>query len=263
MQINPKISIVTVVLNDAERLHTTASNVAQLSYDNIEYIVIDGGSSQETLEVIHSFKDRIDAYLIEQDEGLYHAMNKGIDLATGEWIIFMNAGDKFVNKNVLTTIFKVRNYDDYDILYGDVNVSYSGFQTFQQAGNMIDIRKGMQFCHQSVLIRLSYHKSNNYNIQNKMCADFEFFYHAANQNIPFLKLNEVIANVTPLGISDRNREIVYYSWWKIIGFNDIKLNFLYMYKIMIAFLKRIIKLLLPKKTVYLIVKKINKIKLIK
>jgi len=259
MQINPKISIVTVVLNDSERLHTTASNVAELSYDNIEYIVIDGGSSQDTLEVIDSFKDRIDVYLSEDDEGLYHAMNKGINLATGEWIIFMNAGDKFVNNNVLKTIFKVRNYDDYDILYSDVNVSYSGFKTCQPAGKMIDIRKGMQFCHQSALIRLKYHKSYNYNIQNKICADFEFFYNAASQNISFLKLNEIIANITPLGISDRNREIVYYSWWKIIGFNDIKLNFLYMYRILIAFLKRIIKLLLPKKIVYLIVKKINNI----
>ena len=259
MQINPKISIVTVVLNDSDRLHATASNVAELSYDNIEYIVIDGGSSQETLEVIDTFKDEIDVYLSEEDEGLYHAMNKGINLATGEWIIFMNAGDKFVNNNVLKTIFKVRNYDDYDILYSGVNVSYSGFKKCESAGDIIDIKKGMQFCHQSALIRLSYHKNYNYNIQNKMCADFEFFYNAARQNIPFLKLNEIIANVTPLGISDRNREIVYYNWWKIIGFNDIKLNFVYMYRIMIAFLKRIIKLLLPKKVVYLIVRKINNI----
>jgi len=259
MQSDPKISIVTVVLNDSERFYDTASNIAELSYENIEYIVIDGGSSDETLNVIDSFKDGIDVYLSEHDEGLYHAMNKGIELATGEWIIFMNAGDKFENNKVLKTIFKARSYEDFDILYGDVNVSYSGFQKFEPAGDIIDIKKGMQFCHQSALIRLSYHKNYNYNIQNKMCADFEFFYNTARQNIPFLKLNEIIANVTPLGISDRNREIVYYDWWKIIGFNDIKLNFLYMYRITIAFLKRIIKLLLPKKVVYSIVRKINNI----
>ena len=259
MQTNPKISIVTVVLNDSERFHHTASNIAELSYENIEYIVIDGGSSDETLNVIDGFKDGIDVYLSEHDEGLYHAMNKGIELATGEWIIFMNAGDKFENNNVLNTIFKAGSYEDFDILYSDVKVSYTGFQTYQSSGDMTEIEKGMQFCHQSALIKLTYHKRRHYNIQNKMCADFEFFYNAANQNVSFLKLNQTIANVTSLGISDRNREAVYYSWWSIIGFNDIKLNFFYIHRIFIAIVKRIIKFLLPKKIIYFIIRKINNI----
>jgi glycosyltransferase involved in cell wall biosynthesis len=254
MQTDPKISIVTVVLNDSERFYDTASNIAELSYENIEYIVIDGGSSDETLNVIDSFKDGIDVYLSEHDEGLYHAMNKGIELATGEWIIFMNAGDKFENNKVLKTIFKARSYEDFDILYGDVNVSYSGFQKFEPAGEIIDIKKGMQFCHQCALIRLSYHKNYNYNIQHKICADFDFFYNATTQNISFLKLDEIIANVTSLGISDLNREIVYCSWWKIVGFNNLTLNLIYAQRILIAFLKRIIKYFLPRKIVEFTIK---------
>ena len=254
MKSNPIISIVTVVLNDYELFKDTASNISQLTYDNFEYIVIDGQSTDNTLLAIKEFEPIVDKTLSEKDKGLYDAMNKGIELASGEWVIFMNAGDKFASNKILTKLFKDTNYDGIDILYGNALISYPGLKKHQPAGSIEDIKKGMQFCHQSALIRLDYHKTAKYNIRNKICADFEFFYHANQQHISFLKIDETIANVIPNGISDKNREIVYFNWWKMIGYSNFQLNVLYIIRIIFAFLKRIIKSFLPEKMVYFIIK---------
>jgi glycosyltransferase involved in cell wall biosynthesis len=250
----PRISIVTIVLNDSEHLLRTVENISELTYDNIEYIVVDGGSIDNTLKVIDNFKYLIDKCISEKDDGLYDAMNKGIELASGEWIIFMNSGDIFSANEVLNRVFEGANYDGVDILYGDAIVSYPKFEKYRPSSSMEDIEQGMQFSHQSAFIRKDYHKINKYNIQNKICADFEFFYNANQRNTSFLKIDETIASVMPEGISDTNREMVFFSWWKVIGYSNIKLNFLYSLRIIFAFFKRIIKYFLPRKMVEYIIK---------
>jgi glycosyltransferase involved in cell wall biosynthesis len=251
---NPKISIVTVVLNDAENIVKTVNSISELTYNNTEYIVIDGGSTDSTLKVIDNFKYLIDKYVSDKDDGLYDAMNKGIELASGEWIIFMNAGDVFATNEIINRVFEGANYDGVDILYGDTIVSYPEFEKYRPSGSIVDIKQGMQFSHQSAFIRLDYHKRNKYKIQNRICADFEFFYDASKQNKIFLKIFKTISSVLIGGISDKNRELVFLSWWKVVGIGNIKLNIIYSVRILSALFKRIIKVVLPSRIIYFIIR---------
>ena len=85
------VTVVTVVFNDAEHIEETINSVINQTYDNVEYLVIDGGSTDGTLDILGKYDDQIDYWVSESDKGIYDAMNKGIDLATGEWLNFMNS----------------------------------------------------------------------------------------------------------------------------------------------------------------------------
>jgi len=91
----PLISIITVVFNGEQLLEKTIQSVINQTYDNVEYIIIDGGSTDRTIEIIQKYEHAIDYWISENDKGIYNAMNKGISLATGAWVNFMNGGDIF------------------------------------------------------------------------------------------------------------------------------------------------------------------------
>jgi len=118
----PFISIITVVYNGEEYLEQTIQSVINQTYDSVEYIVIDGSSTDGTIDIIKKYEDKIDYWVSEKDGGIYDAMNKGIDVATGAWINFMNAGDRFVNENILEKLF-ARLDMSYDLLYGSSTVT--------------------------------------------------------------------------------------------------------------------------------------------
>jgi hypothetical protein len=255
MKSYPKISIVTVVLNDAENFLRTVVSVSQLTYKNIEYIVIDGGSTDGTLSIINDYKDLIDKSISEKDDGLYDAMNSGIDIATGEWVIFMNAGDVFVDNEILIKIFKDNDFADVNILYGDTIIDYPNFERYKPSRDIVDIEYGMQFSHQSAFIRLNYHKDNKYNINYKICADFYFFYNAYIKKAKFMYLEKSIAMIKSGGLSDKNREYVFWSFWRIVGFSKMNLNFFYLFRILDSLLKRVIKIFIPNSIINTITKK--------
>ena len=100
----PKISIITVVLNAAGELKRTAHSVLGQEYPHLEFIVIDGGSTDGTLEVTKTLGKNIDHWTSGPDQGIYDAMNKGLAIATGEWINFMNAGDVFAGKDAVSKV---------------------------------------------------------------------------------------------------------------------------------------------------------------
>ena len=117
-----KISIITVCYNVAEELRLTMNSVLKQGYSNIEYIVIDGGSSDRSRDVIKSFVEPISElggelkWLSESDNGIYDAMNKGLDRATGDWVLFMNAGDSFASESVLNDVFSIPRSSD--VIFG-------------------------------------------------------------------------------------------------------------------------------------------------
>ena len=116
----PILSVITVVLNDEKGLQRTINSVFGQSYPNIEYIIIDGGSTDETINIIRQNNSNIAKWISEPDTGIYDAMNKGITFAKGDWILFLNSGHTFCNKKVITEILKNNKYDKYGILYGDM-----------------------------------------------------------------------------------------------------------------------------------------------
>ena len=116
----PLITIVTVVLNCAETVEETIRSVLFQSYDNVEYILIDGGSSDGTREIISTYDDFIDYWVSESDGGIYSAMNKGITLATGQYINFLNADDHYLHSGVLEKVIGLFRSSGSQIILGDV-----------------------------------------------------------------------------------------------------------------------------------------------
>lgn len=115
-----KVSVITVVFNAVDSIESTVRSVLDQTYDNVEYIVIDGGSTDGTVEVLKRYQDKFAYFVSEKDGGIYDAMNKGIAAATGEWIGIMNAGDVFPSNDVLSRVFAAGcEYDGVDVIYGD------------------------------------------------------------------------------------------------------------------------------------------------
>lgn len=106
----PKITIVTVTFNAIGCLEKTINSIIEQNYSNLEYIIIDGGSIDGTIDIIHKYETKISCWISEPDHGIYDAMNKGIHLASGEWINFMNAGDQFASSDILYKIFNNKKY---------------------------------------------------------------------------------------------------------------------------------------------------------
>lgn len=167
----PIISVITVCYNAATNIEETMLSVLNQTYGNVEYIVIDGGSKDGTLEIIKKYTDRLAYWTSEPDNGIYDAMNKGMTKATGEWVNFMNAGDTFVDDEVLNKSFKNKLYDDVDILYGDVVYKYRFGKRMVEAGNIEQIKSHMVFSHQSTFIRKLMMKEG-FNIVWRLAADY-------------------------------------------------------------------------------------------
>jgi glycosyltransferase involved in cell wall biosynthesis len=114
-----KISIITICYNCKDALERTIKSVVSQTYPAKEYVVVDGGSIDGTLDIIRKYKDDIDITISELDEGIYNALNKGIRKATGKWIICMNAGDEFAENDVLSKIFSLKIPPEKKFLYSD------------------------------------------------------------------------------------------------------------------------------------------------
>lgn len=173
----PKVSIITVVYNGITEIENTILSVINQTYSNIEYLVIDGGSSDGTIDVIRKYESKIDYWQSEPDGGIYFAMNKGIELASGEWINFRNCGDYFNDKNTVEKIFSLPVADDIMILHGDCRfIDRNGYRDLQPSILRKSIKKEMPIFHPSAFVRTSLHKQFNFNIEYKSSADYEFVY---------------------------------------------------------------------------------------
>jgi glycosyltransferase involved in cell wall biosynthesis len=190
-QNRPLISVVTVVYNRARELETTILSVANQTYDNVDYVIVDGGSSNDTLDVIKKYDTNINYWISESDKGIYDAMNKAIDEACGDWIIFMNAGDCFYSKDVLENVFGKQTFQA-DIVYGKTIVQYQGFQAPFKHFPLAQIWKYTPFSHQSAFIKFSLMKDYKYDLNYKIGADHDFFYKAYMSKKTFQYIDEII-----------------------------------------------------------------------
>jgi glycosyltransferase involved in cell wall biosynthesis len=195
-----KISIITIVFNDAIGLEKTIKSVINQTYDNVEYIIIDGGSTDGTLDIIKKYESEVTYWVSEPDEGVYDAMNKGIDLVTGQWINFMNAGDIFYSNEVVKEIFDNQQYQA-KIIYGDHVNDRNSYLEKVPAKSVDNLWKGMVFCHQSAFIDAQYHKKHKYSLQYSIAGDFDFFCNAFKNKARFQHIDKTVSIFLMGGLS--------------------------------------------------------------
>ena len=176
--INPKISIITVTFNAENVLERTLKSIQRQEYNNIESIIVDGASNDGTLEIVKKYPDVVTKWISEKDNGLYDAMNKGLDLATGDYVWFLNAGDTIAKKNILDYFFG-EEFTMRDIYYGETMIvdkkgKSRGNRRLRTKQDMTwkDFRWGMLVCHQSVLVKRTI--APKYNLNYKIAADYEW-----------------------------------------------------------------------------------------
>ena len=246
----PLVTIITVVRNSVSLLEETILSVINQTYKNIEYIIIDGGSNDGTIDIIKKYKDKIRLWISEPDKGIYDAMNKGLDLANGEWINFMNAGDKFFNNSIIELIFKTDHYDQYELIYGDCEYVYANIADFsihKKTKRLRDLWKFMPFCHQSLFMKTNILKKYSFNINN-ISADHEVAYKCYNEKLKFLKLDIIIASYLSGGESERRCfESLLNRWQGVRNITpSVKIDLYYRYLISKQRIRNLIKKYLPK-----------------
>lgn len=215
----PKISIITVCYNAGKEIEETIKSVINQTYKNIEYIIIDGKSSDNTIEIVNNYADSIDLIISEKDNGIYDAMNKGIDYAHGEWLIFLNAADSLYSQTILEDIFKLKNYTE-DIIFGDVMNEYKWGKVRIEGKHFTGVEKRMPFCHQSAFVRRSVLLKNKFDLNYRICADHNQFYNLYLNGYKFYHIPKIISNFNTNGVSGYSikgykevSKINNYSFW--------------------------------------------------
>ena len=193
----PTVTVVTVCYNAAASIRETMKSVLMQTYPAIEYLVIDGCSSDNTMQIVHEMAPQFFAkgiqfrFFCEKDKGIYDAMNKGIRMATGKWINFMNAGDGFIDADVLTKTFD----DDPEeiLLYGDAIYQMNFGNLLLKPKNIDALRSRMAFCHQSVFMPTREMKAHPFADTYRIAGDYKFFYDYYNRGGKFRYLNYPIS----------------------------------------------------------------------
>ncbi|GHV13866.1 hypothetical protein FACS189491_09410 [Spirochaetia bacterium] len=165
----PLITVVTVVRNGEKTLEETILSVINQTYTNIEYIIVDGASTDGTLDIIKKYEDLIDYWMSEPDEGIYDAMNKGIDLATGEWINFMNGGDCFYANSVIDKVI-ASCHIDMDVFYGDIAINNMIYKSPERVNTLFFLME-RTICHQLIFMRRSFLSKYPFDTQYRVVAD--------------------------------------------------------------------------------------------
>lgn len=208
----PPITVITVSYQAAACITGTIESVLHLDYPHLEYIVVDGGSKDGTMQIVKSYVPRFERkgitcrYVSESDNGIYHAMNKGIAMATGEWVNFMNAGDSFASSDVLKRIFAASVPFDTGVVYGNVRL-LKAFGTVVLHPKPIDfLERKMAFCHQAAFVRTDEMRRFPFDLRYRLAADYDFFYRYRLRGGAFRYVDIDVANYeSEGGVSSRNR----------------------------------------------------------
>lgn len=199
-----KLSIITVNYNDAQGLERTIKSVISQSYRDFEFIVIDGGSSDGSQDIIQKYERHIDYWVSEPDGGIYQGMNKGLRQAKGDYVNFMNSGDRFHSADVLEHIFALDT--DADIITGThvgsphPNVGKDGISLYTLCTGAVD--------HQASFIRRNVALRHPYDEKYKIVSDWKFFIEAlVIDNCSFFYTDTIVVDVDMTGISNTSLDL--------------------------------------------------------
>lgn len=213
----PLISIITPTLNSGATLEQTILSVLNQEYKEIEHIFIDGLSSDNTTHIIHSYKDRYKhfRFVSEKDNGIYDAMNKGLDLCKGDWVYFMGAGDEFYNEHILQELVEQGWFNEEQVVYG--NVIISGETAWAEDKSIYDgpftleklFKKNI--CHQSIFYPRSVIKQiGYYSDKYEITGDWDYNVHCF-ANYKFAYIDKIIARFKGGGTSSGGGDYSFYD----------------------------------------------------
>lgn len=206
-----KISIITINYNHAEGLRNTIKSVVSQTSKDYEYIIIDGGSTDDSVDIINEYANKIDYWESEPDGGIYPAMNKGVRAAHGEYCIFMNSGDEFYAPDVIERVFSQGLNEDIvcgDICFGENNISPN-----PETVTMRTFYKHTLY-HQASFIRTQLLRDHPYDEQMRSAADWKFFMHElVFRNASYKHVPIVIARFEDGGISTTNSDLSRNEVW--------------------------------------------------
>lgn len=203
-----KLSIITVNLNNRDGLQKTIDSVVSQTFHDFEWIVIDGGSTDGSRELIEQYAERFAYWVSEPDKGIYNAMNKGIKVAKGEYLQFLNSGDCLFNESTLEKCFSYGFTSD--IAYGDLYLSgEKGLETVCYP-DALSLRFFYQqtLCHNSIFIRRSVQIEELYDERMKLVSDQKFLIIQSFKNKTFYHINEFVVLYDLSGVSSVNTEQV-------------------------------------------------------
>ncbi len=207
MNPTPSISIITVVFNGEKHIGRTIESVLGQTYKELEYIIIDGKSTDRTLELIRGYKG-IHKVVSEPDKGLYDAMNKGLEAASSDYVWFLNSGDQIFSKDTVETLVVG--------LTGTPDIIYGGTMIIDEAQNEVgdrrlkppvqltwkSFRQGMVVCHQSILVKRA--GAPLYNLNYRLSADIDWAIRAAKEATQIHNSNLVLSSFLEGGLTDHN-----------------------------------------------------------
>lgn len=215
-----KITVVTVVYNCVESIEDTILSVLNQTYDNVEYIIIDGGSTDGTQDIFKKYEDSFSYWISEPDMGIYDAMNKGIKAAKGDWILFLNSGDLFYKNS---TLFDIQSQLlNCDVLYGQTSIKQKNGDLLLRSFYPTRLDwKTIPYCHQSVLIKRSFLVRHLFDTTYKIAADFNQYFCLKASKAKFKSTNEVISIYDNDGFSAKNHKKLLLEYKKISLKNHI------------------------------------------
>ena len=206
MKQTPKVSIITVVYNGITHLEQTIQSVLDQNYDNIEYIIIDGGSTDGTVELIRKYDDQIAYWVSESDAGIYDAMNKGIVKATGDIVGLINADDWY-EEEAVSVVVDTFTKTDADVVHGSMRIIKESGESFVKASliNIDNLKKGMLLNHPTVFVKISlYEKYGMFDTSYRIVADWELMMRWFLKDVHFVATPETLANFRMGGVSSEH-----------------------------------------------------------
>ncbi|MDD3413039.1 MAG: glycosyltransferase family 2 protein [Lachnospiraceae bacterium] len=206
MSVKPIVTVVTVCYNAEKLIENVIKSVLSQTFTDFEYIIKDGGSTDQTNDIIRSYQETFEnkgiklTHISQRDRGLYDAMNIAVQNSCGEWINFMNADDCFYDKDVLKNIFGKQRFESSDLLYGDaLECEFGDYYYYKKCPELIERR--MPFNHQTVFARRRVLLKYPFELKYKIGADYNFLLTAYKEGLVFTDVNQIVSVIAKEGVS--------------------------------------------------------------